>query len=156
MGFHVLCRKRLHLFLEVSMLSYPYALIFQKPASKQVLPKNICCTTFTQFSHLMHCWLPPGSMLIIFKMINPYSSGGTWFQWAYEIIVSQKWKYYLKMTYWKTKQTSLKWEAISASSQSESLYGTKQNPQLPKQLWSSWQHGRCHQNTIMLIKHDSG
>lgn len=50
-------------FLVVPMLSNPYVLIFQKPASKGVLPRTICCTTFTQlFSHLLHCHLMCGNM----------------------------------------------------------------------------------------------
>lgn len=127
--------KTLHLFL-VSMLPNPRGLIFQKP----VLWMNICCPTCIKlFSLLLYCHpIAWNSVLWLTKMIKPCSSGGTWFQCAYEIILSQKWKYQTNEKLNKTHSNKRPDRLLSIQA-----FCTIQN-RLPgtKTAMTSWQHGK--------------
>lgn len=51
-----LCVIKDSVFFVVSMLSNPYILVFQKPASKGVWPMTSCCMAFIgSFPHLLYC-----------------------------------------------------------------------------------------------------
>lgn len=135
-----LCRKPLHLFCSFHAV-WPICTDFSKAhiegsVTYEYMLCNICTIVFT-FSALPSCCLETCTMA--HKNDESYSPGGTWFQCTYEIILSWKWKYYLEIVYWKTKQNTFKWEVRSVSTQAFCIIQNRiHNDQNSHDILAAW------------------